>query len=311
MKGHYLTEVSDGAIDAFIGRGVTADGGAGLDAGAERRPPGVRRRDRRGRGRRLGLQPPRHRSSSGAAPTKWLDPAEDEERIAAARAYGAAMEPFASGVYVNVAHGRGRGRGATRVQRRQARPPGGAEAPLRPGQRLPPQQQHPTCSSRLGLTGSAVRRARSRRTPSRSTSGSQPLGAPSRRRGTPASRPTPPEQRRATAVHERQADEEQPGHIGHDAAGLPRPAVGTGHREVDPAVIRAEARGPDDVGSLDDPPVVQQRHPVPGTDHSRPRSARRPRLEGPTDGRGRAADRDCGCRAPPCGRSDCRAWRCG
>jgi hypothetical protein len=31
----------------------------------------------------------------------WTDPAEDDARIAAARRYGAAVEPFASGVYVN------------------------------------------------------------------------------------------------------------------------------------------------------------------------------------------------------------------
>ena len=31
-----------------------------------------------------------------------LDPAEDEERLAAARSYAALMEPFASGVYVNM-----------------------------------------------------------------------------------------------------------------------------------------------------------------------------------------------------------------
>jgi FAD/FMN-containing dehydrogenase len=32
----------------------------------------------------------------------WTDPAEDDQRITAARRYGAALEPFASGVYVNV-----------------------------------------------------------------------------------------------------------------------------------------------------------------------------------------------------------------
>jgi FAD/FMN-containing dehydrogenase len=32
----------------------------------------------------------------------WTDPAEDEERLAAARRYAALMEPFASGVYVNM-----------------------------------------------------------------------------------------------------------------------------------------------------------------------------------------------------------------
>jgi FAD/FMN-containing dehydrogenase len=31
----------------------------------------------------------------------WSDPAEDQARMAAARRYGAAVEPFASGVYVN------------------------------------------------------------------------------------------------------------------------------------------------------------------------------------------------------------------
>jgi hypothetical protein len=31
----------------------------------------------------------------------WTDPAQDRARMAAARRYGAAVEPFASGVYVN------------------------------------------------------------------------------------------------------------------------------------------------------------------------------------------------------------------
>ena len=35
----------------------------------------------------------------GAA--RWMDPSEDAVRIAAARRYGAAMEPYASGAYVN------------------------------------------------------------------------------------------------------------------------------------------------------------------------------------------------------------------
>ena len=100
MKGHYLAEVSDGAIEALIGRGVAADG----EADWTRVPNG-------------GLQAYggaiaevaddesafSHRGTvvewGGAA--KWRDPGEDEERIAAARAYGAAMEPFSTGVYVN------------------------------------------------------------------------------------------------------------------------------------------------------------------------------------------------------------------
>ena len=68
-KGHYFTELSDGAIadvknadSAFDHRGTLVEWG-------------------------------------GA--TNWVEPGEDAERIAAARAYGAAMEPFASGIYVN------------------------------------------------------------------------------------------------------------------------------------------------------------------------------------------------------------------
>jgi FAD/FMN-containing dehydrogenase len=100
MKGHYLAAVSDGAIEALIGRGV-ADG---VSADWTRVPNG-------------GFQAYggaiaetadddsafSHRGAvvewGGAA--KWLDPVEDEERIAAARAYGSAMEPFSTGVYVN------------------------------------------------------------------------------------------------------------------------------------------------------------------------------------------------------------------
>jgi FAD/FMN-containing dehydrogenase len=100
MKGHYLTELSDGAIEAFIGRGVApgakpewtrvpnggfqAYGGAIAEVGDDEAAFSHRRT---------------LVEWGGAA--NWLDPAEDEERIAAARAYGAAMEPFASGVYVN------------------------------------------------------------------------------------------------------------------------------------------------------------------------------------------------------------------
>jgi hypothetical protein len=36
------------------------------------------------------------------AATAWTDPAEDAQRIEAARQFGGVMEPFASGVYVNV-----------------------------------------------------------------------------------------------------------------------------------------------------------------------------------------------------------------
>ena len=101
MKGHYLTELTDAALDAFIGRGVAA----GDEPDWTRVPNG----GFQAYGGAIGDVADdesafSHRSAlvewGGAA--KWLDPAEDEERIASARAYGASMEPFATGVYVNV-----------------------------------------------------------------------------------------------------------------------------------------------------------------------------------------------------------------
>ena len=97
--GHYLTELSDAAIDAFLTRG-TRDGadwsqvaGGGFQA----------------YGGAIGEVSNEDSAFShrGAlveffGGQTWADPAEDEERIASARAFGAVMEPFASGVYVNV-----------------------------------------------------------------------------------------------------------------------------------------------------------------------------------------------------------------
>jgi FAD/FMN-containing dehydrogenase len=100
-KGHYFTELSDAAIDAYLSRGVAADdpepdwlripaggfqayGGAIADVGDDESAFS-------------------HRATlvEWGGATSWVDAGEDEERIAAARAYGAALEPFASGVYVN------------------------------------------------------------------------------------------------------------------------------------------------------------------------------------------------------------------
>ena len=52
-------------------------------------------------GRRDGVQPAGHHFEYVAA-TGWADPAEDAARMAAARTSAARLEPFASGVYVNV-----------------------------------------------------------------------------------------------------------------------------------------------------------------------------------------------------------------
>jgi FAD/FMN-containing dehydrogenase len=100
-KGHYLTELSDAAIDAFLARGVSASapnpdwtrvpnggfqayGGAIADVGDDD-----------------GAFSYRGTLVEFGCASNWLDPNEDRERISAARDYGAAMEPFANGVYVN------------------------------------------------------------------------------------------------------------------------------------------------------------------------------------------------------------------
>ena len=77
----------------------------------------------------------------GAA--RWTDPAEDDARIAAARASAPRLEPFASGVYVNVLGDDG----AAGVRR--AYPPAklarltALKDAYDPRQRLPPQPEHP------------------------------------------------------------------------------------------------------------------------------------------------------------------------
>jgi FAD/FMN-containing dehydrogenase len=102
MKGHYLTELTDGAIEALIGRGV-ADGAEPEDWA---RVPNGGFQAYGGAIAEVGDDEAAfsHRRTlvEWGGATSWLDPGEDDERIAAARAYGAAMEPFASGVYVNV-----------------------------------------------------------------------------------------------------------------------------------------------------------------------------------------------------------------
>jgi FAD/FMN-containing dehydrogenase len=99
-KGHYLTELSDEAIDAFLSRGDHDQA-----ADPQRLPYG----SFQGYGGAIAATSDAesafsHRNTlvEFVASTAWTDPAEDEERIAGARRYGAALEPFATGVYVNV-----------------------------------------------------------------------------------------------------------------------------------------------------------------------------------------------------------------
>jgi FAD/FMN-containing dehydrogenase len=98
-KGHYLTELSDNAIDAFLSQGEP-------DPEADR--PLFLNGSFQGYGGAIAATSNddsafSHRNAlvEFVAATAWTDPAEDEQRIESARRFGAAMEPFASGVYVN------------------------------------------------------------------------------------------------------------------------------------------------------------------------------------------------------------------
>ena len=99
-KGHYLPELSDEAIDAFLSRG-NPDPATDL-----RQLPNASFQGYGGAiaARSDGESAFSHRNTlvEFVASTAWTDPAEDDLRITAARRHGAALEPFASGVYVNV-----------------------------------------------------------------------------------------------------------------------------------------------------------------------------------------------------------------
>jgi hypothetical protein len=100
--GHYLRELSDTAIDAFLARGILAGSpdpdwslmpGGGFQAygGAIAEVA-------------EGDSAFSHRETlveffGGAT---WADPAEDQVRMGAARTWGATFEPFSTGTYVNV-----------------------------------------------------------------------------------------------------------------------------------------------------------------------------------------------------------------
>jgi FAD binding domain-containing protein/berberine-like enzyme len=98
-KGHYLREFKGGAIEAFLSRG------AGEDAGDPALLPAGGLQSYGGAIAAVGDDETSfsHRDAlvEFVGVAGWTDPAEDEARISAARRYGAVVEPFASGVYVN------------------------------------------------------------------------------------------------------------------------------------------------------------------------------------------------------------------
>jgi FAD/FMN-containing dehydrogenase len=97
-KGHYLRELPDEAIEAFLARGQTGEsdpellpyGGFQSYGGAIAEVSG----DKTAFSHRDALV-------EFVAVAAWADPAEDESRMSAARRWAAAIEPYASGVYVN------------------------------------------------------------------------------------------------------------------------------------------------------------------------------------------------------------------
>jgi len=100
-KGHYLRELGDEAINAFVSRGAK-DGDDAVD------PAFLASGDLQSYGGAIASVGHddtafSHRDAliEFVARAGWLDAAEDEARIALARRFGAAIEPFASGVYVN------------------------------------------------------------------------------------------------------------------------------------------------------------------------------------------------------------------
>jgi len=98
-KGHYLRELTDDAIEALLGRGQ-----AGGDGDLELLPYGGFQ-SYGGAIAEVGEDETAfsHRDAlvEFVAVAAWTDPAEDEARMSAARRWAAAIEPFASGVYVN------------------------------------------------------------------------------------------------------------------------------------------------------------------------------------------------------------------
>jgi FAD/FMN-containing dehydrogenase len=100
-NGHYLRELTDAAIEAFISRGVTHENGVEWSrvAGGGFQAYGGAIGDVSNEDSAFSHRDALVEFFGGHT---WLDAVEDAERMASARAYGDAIAPFASGVYVNV-----------------------------------------------------------------------------------------------------------------------------------------------------------------------------------------------------------------
>jgi FAD/FMN-containing dehydrogenase len=99
-NGHYFTELTDPAIEAFLMRGAASNGGTDWSRVA---PGGLQAyggaiADVANEDSAFSHRDTLVEFFGGHT---WADPTEDADRIASARAFGDALEPFASGVYVN------------------------------------------------------------------------------------------------------------------------------------------------------------------------------------------------------------------
>ena len=104
-KGHYVRELPDEAIEAYLLRGAADGRGEHLPAASLQAYGGAiadRPDDETAFSQRDTL-------FEFVAAARWTDPAEDEARMAAARRYAGALDGFASGAYVNVLTDEGAG----------------------------------------------------------------------------------------------------------------------------------------------------------------------------------------------------------
>ena len=97
--GHYLSELSDAAIEAFLTRGAPADADWTRVAGGGFQAYGGAIGEVANEDSAFSHRDTVVEFFGGHT---WTDPSEDEDRMSSARAFGAALAPFASGVYVNV-----------------------------------------------------------------------------------------------------------------------------------------------------------------------------------------------------------------
>jgi FAD/FMN-containing dehydrogenase len=90
-KGHYFRELPDAALEALLAHGPDVRAGLQAYGGAIAEVPDDD-----------AAFSQRATRFEYVVATGWTDPAEDARRIAAARHHAALLEPYASGVYVNV-----------------------------------------------------------------------------------------------------------------------------------------------------------------------------------------------------------------